>query len=64
MISPQNCNESYAGYTWQIGKKYGEALQAQVGYDLSNSCGRSFVMFLGNSRGLLRSRPMASSWKV
>ncbi len=48
MISPQNCNESYAGYTWQIGTKYG-SLQAQVGYDLSNSCGRSFVMFLGNS---------------
>jgi hypothetical protein len=47
MISPPGCNESYAGYTWQIGKKY-TSLTAQVGYDLNNSCKGSWMKFLGN----------------
>jgi hypothetical protein len=47
MIGSQNCLERYAGYTWQIGKKY-TSLTAQVGYDLNNSCTGSTVKFLGN----------------
>jgi hypothetical protein len=47
MVSPQNCTELYAGYTWQIGKKY-TSLTAEVGYDANNSCKGSWVKFLGN----------------
>jgi hypothetical protein len=47
MIGLQICNERYAGYTWQIPKKY-TSFTAQVGYDLNNSCGESWVKFLGN----------------
>ncbi len=47
MFGPYHCDEAYAGYTWQIGTKY-KSFQAQVGYDLNNSCKGSSVKFLGN----------------
>jgi hypothetical protein len=47
--APSSCTPlgAYGDYTWQIGAKY-KSLNAQFGYDTSNSCRGSMIRFLGN----------------